>query len=214
MVGSVITALKHHFSNVVGVDDGSVDSSAEVMRSAGAQVIRHSINLGAGAALQTGLEFALRDPGTQLFVCFDADGQHRTGDAVQMVNRMRVESVDVLIGSRFLGSASDMPMSRRLLLKAAKVFERLNSGVVLTDAHNGLRVFNRAFASQVELTMPDMAYASELLRLIAGSGVKYAEHPVTIDYTEYSLRKGQRSINSINIAVDIWLNRMLRGRVR
>ena len=60
--------------------------------------------------------------------------------------------------------------------------------------------------------MSDMAYASELLALIARSGLPYAEHPVTIDYTEYSMHKGQRSINSVNIAMDIWLNQILRGR--
>jgi hypothetical protein len=156
----------------------------------------------------------LRNPDTRFLVCFDADGQHRTADAAQMVERMRVDNLDVLIGSRFLGTACQMPWSRRLVLKAARIFEYVTSGVVLTDAHNGLRVFSRDFASQVDFTMADMAYASELLALIAKSGVRYAEHPVTIDYSEYSLRKGQRSINSINIAMDVWMNQMLRGRSR
>ena len=62
--------------------------------------------------------------------------------------------------------------------------------------------------------MHDMAYASELLGLIARSGLQYAEHPVTIDYTDYSRKKGQRSINSINIATDIWMHQVLRGRRR
>jgi hypothetical protein len=131
-----------------------------------------------------------------------------------MAERIRREGMDILIGSRFLGKAENMPKSRGLLLKAGRVFERLTSKVELTDAHNGLRVFSRRFAGQVDLSMSDMAYASELLGLITRSGLNYAEHPVTIDYTDYSMHKGQRSINSVNIAMDIWLNQVLRGRRR
>src|SRR5689334_5687035 len=174
VVGGVIAELRMHFANVVGVDDGSHDDSAEIMERAGARVVRHSVNLGAGAALQTGLHYALLDPQAQLFLCFDADGQHRVEDALAMTERMRQGDVDILIGSRFLGSAVNMPRRRQLMLRAARVFERLSSGVRLTDAHNGLRVFSWRFASQIELSMHDMAYASELLAVIGQSKLPYA----------------------------------------
>jgi glycosyltransferase involved in cell wall biosynthesis len=214
VVRDVIEGLRQHFPNVVGVDDGSRDTSSAEMVAAGAMVVRHAINLGSGAALQTGIEFALLDPDAQYFVCFDADGQHRPDDAVSMVQRLRRGEEDILIGSRFLGSSAGMPRSRRIVLQAARIFERLTSGVSLTDAHNGLRVFTRAFAERVDLQLSDMAYASELLSLIKHSGMRYAEHPVTIQYTEYSMAKGQRSINSVNIAMDIWLHQVLKGRRR
>src|SRR4051812_44348031 len=214
VVGPVITALREHFPNVVGVDDGSTDASSAVLADAGARVVRHSVNLGAGAALQTGLQYALLDHGAQWFLCFDADGQHRVEDALAMVARVREGGVDVLIGSRFLGHAEGMPLRRKLVLRAGRTFERLTSGVRLSDGHNGLRVFSRRFAATVHLTMSDMAYASELLGAIARSGLPYAEHPVTIDYSDYSLAKGQRSINSVNIAVDVWVHQLLRGRRR
>lgn len=213
-VGDVVASLRPTFPNIVGVDDGSSDGSGQVMAARGATVLRHAINLGAGAALQTGIEFALSDPSMRYVICFDADGQHRSADAASMIERMRAEPVDILIGSRFLKAddAPALPTSRRLLLKAARVFERALYGVSLSDAHNGLRVFSRAFASTVDLKLSDMAYASELVGLIAASGLSYAEHPVTIDYSEYSLAKGQRSINSVNIAVDACMQRMLKGR--
>ncbi|HEY2043320.1 MAG TPA: glycosyltransferase family 2 protein [Jatrophihabitans sp.] len=214
IVGDVIRDLRRFFPNVVGVDDGSLDASSQKMSSAGAWVVRHPVNLGAGAALQTGLQYCLLDQQAKYLLCFDADGQHRTEDAVSMLERIRQGDVDILIGSRFLGSAQGMPTSRRLLLRAARIFEGLTSGVRLTDAHNGLRAFTRNFALQVDLSMSDMAYASELLGLIHRSRLKYAEHPVTINYTEYSKHKGQRSINSVNIALDIWIHQMLRGRRR
>ena len=214
VVRGVIEELRQHFPNVVGVDDGSSDTSSAEMVAAGAVVVRHAINLGGGAALQTGVEFALLDPQAKYFVCFDADGQHRPEDALSMVERLRRGEEDILIGSRFLGSSAGMPRSRRIVLRMARIFERLTTGVSLTDAHNGLRAFSRAFAERIDLQLADMAYASELLSLIKHSGMRYAEHPVTIQYTEYSMAKGQRSINSVNIAMDIWLHQFLKGRRR
>jgi len=213
-VGDVVRELRVMFPNVVGVDDGSTDLSSETMRKAGAKVVRHAINLGAGAALQTGLQYALLDHGASYFLCFDADGQHEVADAAAMVDRARAEQLDVLVGSRFIesGKTVGMTRSRRATLRAGQIFERMTSGVHLSDAHNGLRVFSRRFAATVDLTMSDMAYASELASAIARCGMPYAEHPVTIRYTDYSTAKGQRSINAVNIALDVWLNQMLRGR--
>lgn len=211
VVGKVVRELRQTFQHVVGIDDGSTDGSAEEMRQAGAWVVRHAVNLGPGAALQTGIDFALRDERCEFIVCFDADGQHRLSDAESMLARIRQEPLDVLVGSRFLGGSTSMPRLRSAVLQAGRIYERLTSGVRLTDGHNGLRVFRRSFAASLDLRMPGMAYASELLDHIARSGCRYAEHPVTIDYTAYSLAKGQPSLNSVNIALDIWVTKLLRG---
>ncbi len=211
VVRSVVEQLRRDFPNVVGVADGSTDGSPAELLAGGARLVRHPINLGAGAAYQTGIEFALRDPGAELFVTFDADGQHRVEDAVAMVEYLRGVDTEVLIGSRFLGSAEGMTRSRRALLRAATVFERVTSGVALTDAHQGLRVFRRSFAEVLQLKSHDMAWASEFLTRISQHGTSYAEFPVTVRYTDYSRSKGQRSINSVNIGLDIVLNRLLGG---
>src|SRR5512141_850702 len=121
VVRSVVESLREAFPNVVGVDDGSTDGSMRELLAGGARLVRHPINLGAGAAYQTGIEFALRDPGAELFVTFDADGQHRVEDAMAMVEHLRTVDTEVLIGSRFLGSAEGMTRGRRALLRAATV---------------------------------------------------------------------------------------------
>lgn len=211
VVRGVIQQLRQHFPNVVAVDDASTDKSADEILAAGARLVRHPVNMGAGGALQTGIDFALLDGGARLFVTFDADGQHRVDDAVAMVDHMRHHDVAVLLGSRFLGSANNMKPSRKALLVAARWFERASTGITLTDAHNGLRVFTRDFATILRMRMADMAWASEFLGRIAESRLPYDEYPVTVDYTEYSQSKGQHSINSVNIGVDILLNRILRG---
>ncbi len=214
IVQGVLRELRQHFVNVVGVDDGSTDASSMEILAAGARLVRHPINLGAGAALETGLQFALLDQRAKFFVTFDADGQHRVQDAVAMVQRLRSNEQDVLLGSRFLGSTQGMPKARRAMLRLARIFETVSSGVSLSDAHNGLRAFNRFFAEKVKFRMRDMAHASEMLRLVHSSGVRWAEHPVTVVYTDYSRAKGQRSINSVNIAIDVWLNHLLEERRR
>lgn len=212
VVRGVIEKLRHHFPNVVAVDDGSHDASAAEIRAAGARLVQHPVNMGAGAAYQTGVEFALRDPAAQFFVTFDADGQHQVEDVIAMVAHLRSVDVEVLIGSRFLGSVEGMSMSRRALLKTAVVFERATSGIALTDAHQGLRVFRRSFAQVLDLKSHDMSWASEFLTRMVEHGATYEEFPVHVEYTDYSRSKGQRSINSVNIGVDVLINKLLRGR--
>jgi len=211
VVRGVLERLLERFPNVVAVDDASTDTSAAEILAAGARLVSHPINMGAGGALQTGVDFALMDPQARYFVTFDADGQHRVEDAVAMVDHLRDNQIDVLLGSRFLGTAVNMSRSRRLLLIAGRWFEKLATGMTLTDSHNGLRAFNRSFAEVLNLRMTDMAWATEFLTRAVETKAVVAEFPVTIDYTDYSRGKGQHSINSINIGVDILINRFLRG---
>ena len=213
VVRGVLAGLLEHFPNVVAVDDGSRDASASEIRKSGARLVQHPINMGAGAAMQTGIDFALHDPGTAYVVTFDADGQHRVEDAVAMVERARESGVQVVIGSRFLGASSvGMSAGKRVLLKAATVFERATSGIALTDAHQGLRVFDRSFAEVLEMKTADMAWASEFLMRMSEHRTSFEEFPVHVVYTDYSRGKGQPSINSVNIGVDVIINRILRGR--
>jgi len=212
VVRGVIEKVREHFPNVVAVDDGSRDNSAAEILAAGARLVQHPVNMGAGSAYQTGIEFALRDPEAEFFVTFDADGQHQVDDVVDMVNHLRKADVEVLIGSRFLGTVAGMSTSRRALLKAAVVFERATSGIALTDAHQGLRVFRRSFARVLDLKSHDMSWASEFLTRMAEHHTSYEEYPVHVVYTDYSRGKGQRSINSVNIGVDVLINKLLRGR--
>lgn len=210
-VGGVVAELRHSFSRVVCVDDGSSDSSSAVAARAGATVVRHPVNLGQGAALQTGFAFALTDPGVNHVVTFDADGQHNRADAERMLEVARTEGVDVVLGSRFLTQADhDIPPLRRLVLRAATRFTRAVTGLDLTDTHNGLRVLSRRAVETMDLTLDGMAHASQLLSQVASRKLTYVEAPVTITYTEYSLSRGQSNANALNIAFDLALER-LRG---
>jgi glycosyltransferase involved in cell wall biosynthesis len=212
VIRNVIEAASKTFPNIVCVDDGSTDSSAKEITHTKAHLVQHSINLGQGAALQTGFEFALRDPHAKYFVTFDADGQHRISDVINMLDEIRKGEYDVILGSRFLGTEVQASRLRRFILKLATSFSNTTSGTHLTDAHNGLRVFSLRFTENLEITMPDMTHASELVMIIGRSGLKYKEMPVTIDYTDYSRAKGQSLWNSINILFDLFFQYILRGK--
>ncbi len=207
VVAGVVAELKLDAHRIVVVDDGSSDATAAVAAERGAVVLEHPINLGQGAALQTGIEFALAR-GAEIIVTFDADGQHRTADIVRLIDALQTHRADFALGSRFLGSAVNMPALRRTLLRAATWFTRLTTGLALTDAHNGLRAMTRRGALCIRLRQNRMAHASEILGQIAASGLKFVEVPVTIEYSRYSLAKGQRSGDLIIILLDLFARRL------
>ena len=207
VIAGVVAELKRQAHRIVVIDDGSSDSTAEVAAECGAIVLRHPINLGQGAALQTGIEFALAR-GAELIVTFDADGQHRTADIGRLLDALNIHRADFALGSRFLGAAVNMPAPRRMLLRAATLFTRLTTGLALTDAHNGLRAMTRRGALSIRLRQNRMAHASEIIGQIAASGLKFVEVPVTIEYSRYSLAKGQKSGDLIIILLDLFARRL------
>ncbi len=199
------------FDKIICVDDGSSDNSDAEISKTGAKLVQHAINLGQGASLQTGIDFAKQDPTTKYFVTFDADGQHRIEDVKEMVKYLRENpEVDIVLGSRFLGKTENMTKAKEILLKSAIAFSNKTSGVKLTDAHNGLRVFNRKVAQELRISMNDMAHASEIIHQIHEKKFSYTEYPVTIIYTDYSKAKGQSLMNSINIVFDLLIRKIAK----
>ncbi len=209
VIGQIVSDLVERGYTVAVIDDGSDDGTGIPARAAGAAVVTHPINLGQGAALQTGIQFALRQ-GADYLVTFDADGQHRPADIDSLIDALLTQNADFALGSRFLGASVDMPTSRRLLLRAATWFTRMTTGLRVSDTHNGLRAMTGRGASKIRLRQNRMAHASELLHEIVRSGLGYVEVPVTIEYNAYSLAKGQRLADSLKILVDLSAHRLHR----
>lgn len=211
VIAGVVQDLKRNAppGDVVIVDDASNDDTAAVATVAGAIVLRHLMNRGQGAALQTGFEAALR-LGADIIVTFDADGQHCAGDVDKLIKKLTRENVDVVLGSRFLSLESKIPVGRKLLLKLGVLFTRLVSHMSVTDTHNGLRVFRAAALQKIRLTEDRMAHASELLDAIALAGLSYVEHPCHIRYTDYSTNKGQSWSAAPRIVFDFLLGKLMR----
>lgn len=202
VIGEVIDKLKPHFTNILCIDDGSSDRSGNIARTAGARVVTHPINLGQGAALQTGFDFALeRD--AEYVVTFDADGQHRTEDALAMVERARNDELAIVFGSRFLDDRTKPGFLKKIVLKTAVWVTNITTRTKLTDAHNGLRVIREDALRRVKLKQDRMAHGTEIVVQLGRTKLPHAEHPVEVLYSDYSKAKGQSLWNSVNILVDL-----------
>jgi glycosyltransferase involved in cell wall biosynthesis len=209
VISRVVADVRRAGYPVVVVDDGSRDDTADIAAAAGAEVVRHPFNLGQGAALQTGIDHALAQ-GAAFVVTFDADGQHRVSEVPRLTDALVRERADFALGSRFLGQAPNLPPLRRLMLQAATLFTRLTTGMQVTDTHNGLRAMTRRGAAAIRLRQNRMAHASECLSQIGSSGLRYVERPVTIEYTAYSLAKGQNIRDAVLILLDLFARRLYR----
>ncbi|MDR1441064.1 MAG: glycosyltransferase family 2 protein [Bifidobacteriaceae bacterium] len=205
VIGQTLTDLSACFPHVCVVDDASNDGSgqiAETFFDQGVRLVTHPINMGQGAALQTGFEYVLSDPLMARAVTFDADGQHLAADAVRLARRLG-DGFDVVLGSRFLGQAPDMGRLKRVVLKTAVAYTNVSARVRLTDTHNGLRAMNRRAVAAMKLTQPGMAHATEIVERLRTERLGYTEEGVEIHYSEYSRSKGQPLLNAVNILVDL-----------
>ncbi|MFC1727907.1 glycosyltransferase family 2 protein [Nanoarchaeota archaeon] len=213
-IGKVIDDLKKHgHKEIIVVNDLSTDKTEEVSLKKGAVVLNHIINRGQGAALRTGNEYALRH-GADIIVHFDADGQMLVEDIPDMLKPLIKKEADITIGSRFLGKKSNMPFSKKIILRIGKLWLKLVYGVVLTDSQCGFRAVNRKAAKTIEIMQDGPEHASEILIEVFKKKLRYKEIPVKIKYTEYSKKHTQHGkfqlLSGIKIAFKIMIKKLMR----
>lgn len=200
---------------VVVVDDCSSDRTGQAAYAAGAYVLRHVINRGQGAALQTASDFAVRNLGADIVVHFDADGQMTAADIPHMIEPIVKDEADIVLGSRFMGKeVENMPTSRKIVHVGARLFTLLMSGMRLTDTHNGFRALSKDSAKKLRISLDRMAHASEILDLIAARRLRVVERPVTIKYTQDTLEKslqfqGGSIARTVQIVKDLIKKRLI-----
>lgn len=195
---------------VVVVDDGSAEDLSYLLTGMAVHLLRHEVNLGQGAAIQTGIEYAL-SKGAEYFVTFDADGQHDAADIGKLLSPLVKGDADIVFGSRFMkGAVQEMSKKRRSLLRIARWLNYFFTGLLLTDAHNGLRALNSVAAGKIHLRENGMAHATEILSQVKRQGLRYVELPVNIRYTEYSRKKGQTIWSGFRVFFDLLLNKIFK----
>lgn len=210
VISKVITDLKSNdYQNIIVVDDGSSDRTSEIAKEAGAKVIRHFINRGQGAALQTGNEYALKK-GAEIIVHFDADGQFLAEEIKDMIDPLK-EGYDIALGSRFLDKKPvNMPASKKIVLKGGRIFTKIVSNISLSDSHNGFRAMTRETAKKINIRQDGMAHNSEIVDLIKRKNIKYKEVPTTVIYSDYAIQKGQSVFNSLRIAYKLMAGKLIK----
>lgn len=208
--GTVMPLWKAGYSIVV-VDDCSSDRTWEILAHMPVYSLRHPINLGQGAALQTGMAFALAH-GAKYLVHFDADGQHPSDQVPRLLEPILEKRADVVLGSRFLQASdtANVPWMKRFLLRSGRLINYLFTGLLLSDAHNGFRALSRKAAEQMQLRENGFAHATEIIEVIHNCNLRVMEVPTTIRYTDYSVRKGQPVSNALNIVLALLLRRVFK----
>jgi glycosyltransferase involved in cell wall biosynthesis len=199
-IGRVIRGLfENGFTNVVVIDDGSADRTADEAARAGAKVVKHVINRGQGAALRTGNDFVFAHD-AELAVHFDADGQFNPADIGAAEKLLHENNLDIVFGSRFLDKRSKIPWQKKyFVLPIARMINFFITGVRLTDAHNGFRLMNRRAHEMITITQDRMAHNSEIVAKARRAKLKYAECPVEVRYNEY----GQSAFSGLAILRDL-----------
>lgn len=210
VIGDTLKELLLLDYSIVVIDDASTDNTGNIVKKLPVAYVRHKVNLGQGAAIQTGISYALQK-GADYFVTFDADGQHSPSDIAVLLQKLKNDSLDFIFGSRFAADTkTEIRGSRKIVLQIARYLNFLLTGILLSDAHNGLRAFSKKAAESIHISENRMAHATEFLLLVKKNKLKYAEVPVQIRYTDYSKKKGQKNFHSFKVLQDILLHKIFR----
>jgi len=210
IISTTITALLQQGYKVIVVDDGSNNNCREHFSTKPVYYLHHVINLGQGAAIQTGIDFALQKGATYL-VTFDADGQHDVKDIRRMIDKLEEEKLEFVFGSRFLeGAQTNVDKTRRALLQFSRFTNFFISGVLLSDSNNGLRVFTSAAARQIRIKENRRTHSSDIIYQVVMKKIKFGEVPVNVRYSKYSRKKGIQNVEGISIFINMLIYKFFR----
>jgi|TARA_Y100000741_G_scaffold336369_1_gene294917 glycosyltransferase involved in cell wall biosynthesis len=203
VIKDIINNLLKNFSNVIVINDGSNDKTLEIINDLDIKILSHEINLGVGAAVQTGFDYVSNIPDAKAVITFDADGQHLVDDAIAMAKEILICDEGIIFGTRFPKHSKNIPKVKRIVLKLIAKITDLVTGVTLSDAHNGLKAYKVSTIKELELQFSSYSYESELITQVAKKKIEYKEMSTDIKYTSYSIKKGQKLLNGLLIIEDL-----------
>ncbi len=206
-IAAVVKAALPYVDRVIVVDDGSSDGTGERAKEAGAFVLRHPENCGAGAATMTGIEGARR-MGVKNLVTLDADEQHDPKDIPAMLAALAT-GADVVFANRF-GQSNNIPFIRRVFNGLGNLVTLVATGMWVPDSQCGYKAFGPKAVAEVDLRMNGFEFCTEIVRECVQRKWTYAQVPVKVIYSEYTLAKGQSFANGVKTALKILLRSFLR----
>tara|TARA_B100000767_G_C19750735_1_gene530667 strand:+ start:905 stop:1585 length:681 start_codon:yes stop_codon:yes gene_type:complete len=206
-IKNVVTEVSKVFKNVVVVNDGSSDATQEILEKLNVTILKHSINLGQGAAISTGFKYIQNLKNAEAVITFDADGQHSIEDAKAFANEILLCDEEIIFGSRFIKNKENIPFIKMIALSIVVIFTNRLSRINLTDAHNGLKAIKKDSLKKIDITIDGFGFESELIHQASRKEITYKEMPTNTIYTSYSKNKGQKLINGLLILEDLFKSR-------
>lgn len=207
-IPSTIKAAQRQFTTkVVVVDDGSADATAEKARAAGAIVLSHVVNTGAGGATRTGLRYAEQCgmPGLKYVVTIDGDGQHASNDVERLVSFAAGHDSQFVVGNRLhAANKATMPLTRKLANWAASFLSRVLFNVRAKDTQSGLRLYDVAILPQISyFTLDRYGFCTETLWHAVRARIRVDEVPIAVHYSKEVMAKGQSIWSSLEVVRDL-----------
>jgi glycosyltransferase involved in cell wall biosynthesis len=206
-IKSVVSDLSKYFVNIVAVNDGSTDSSGDILESLDVTLLNHSINLGQGAAISTGFKYIQNLMNAKAVVTFDADGQHSVEDAKAFAKEILSCDEEIIFGSRFIKNKANIPFLKKIALSIVVLFTNRFSRTKLSDAHNGLKAIKKDSLKKIDITIDGFGFESQIIHQVSKKNITYKELPTNTIYTSYSKNKGQKLINGLIILEDLFKSR-------
>lgn len=186
------------------INDGSTDNTAILAKEEGVDLISHVVNRGAGAASQTAIAMA-KQRGWDILVLMDADGQHKVNDVLKLHNHLSMYDFDIVIGNRFVNQTNSIPLSRIWLNRLANKLTNVFCSGHYQDTQSGFRILNRKAIEALDLKVDGFGFCSEMIIVGEKQGLKIGEAPIEVEYSEYSLSKGQSFGKGLSTAFNfIW----------
>jgi len=180
-IGPIITNLKKIYDYVLVCDDGSSDSTAAIASDMGANVVKHSKNLGYGSAIKTIFNEAKKID-CDILVTFDADGQHQINEIEDILKPIMENTADIVIGSRFLGKTKNLPKYRKFGIKTITGLTNIMTGSNISDSQSGFRSYSQKVLQEISPTESGMGISTEILIKAIKKKIRITEIPITISY--------------------------------
>lgn len=201
-----VSRVKPLVDEVIVVDDCSKDNTSQEAKKAGATVLRHPINRGQGAALETGNRYAL-EQGAEIIIHFDADNQFVAEEIPEVIAPLKKKEADIVFGSRFMGKESNLPkFKKRVIMPLARMTNFILFNIKTSDPQNGFRAMNRESAQAIRIENDGMAHCSEILAKAFQNKLKIKEVPITVIYHHF----GQKFSGGFRIIKDIFYKKLIR----
>ena len=180
-IAGLLIKLKKISQNIIVCDDGSEDLTGKIAENLGAVVIKHEKNLGYGSAIKS-IFLKAHEVNADVLVTFDADGQHRIEDINTILEPIKKNIADIVIGSRFLNNNQQMPKYRKIGIQTITKLTNVTGGTKITDSQSGFRAYNKKILQNIKPTESGMGISTEILIKTQKAGYKITEVPIVILY--------------------------------